>query len=49
MAIAMMEERSKIEIYQIKDKRAVVKVQFGKDTVWLNRQQLVTLFDTAPD
>ena len=33
MAIAIMEERSKIEIYQIEDKRAVVKVQFEKYTV----------------
>ncbi len=41
----MKEEQSKIEIYQIKDKQAVVKVQFEKDTVWLNRQQLATLFD----
>ena len=40
-----MEEQNKIEIYQIKDKQAIVKVQFEKDTVWLNRHQLATLFD----
>ena len=40
-----MEEQNKIKIYQIKDKQAIVKVQFEKDTVWLNRHQLATLFD----
>ncbi len=40
-----MEEQNKIEIYQLKDKQTVVKVQFEQETVWLNRHQLATLFD----
>ncbi len=41
----MMNEQNSIEIYQSKDKQTVVKVKFDKETVWLNRQQLASLFD----
>lgn len=36
---------SKILMYQTKDNRTQIEVQFDKDTVWLNRQQISSLFD----
>ena len=36
---------NKVEIYQAPDSSAEIKVQFDEDTVWLNRQQLSTLFN----
>ena len=36
---------SKIEIYTAADNSIEIKVQFEKETVWLNRQQLSQLFD----
>lgn len=36
---------NKIEIYKTADNQTEIKVQFDEDTVWLNRQQLATLFD----
>ena len=36
--------KNKIEIYQSKDKQTVVEVKFDKETVWLNRQQIASLF-----
>ena len=36
---------SKIEIYTSEDKQTVVEVKFDKETVWLNRQQIASLFD----
>jgi len=33
-----------IEIYQSSDKQVGVDVTFGKETVWLNRNQLADLF-----
>ena len=36
---------SKIEIYQLADGQADIRVQFENDSVWLNRQQLSELFD----
>ncbi len=36
---------SEIEIYRLTDNKTQVDVQFEHDTVWLNRQQLSTLFD----
>ena len=45
----MKEEQNKIEIYQINDKKAVVKVQFEQETVWLNQKQMAFLFDKDSD
>lgn len=39
----MMSE-NKIEIYKTNDNQTEINVQFDKDTVWLNRQQLTELF-----
>jgi hypothetical protein len=39
---------NKMEIYQIENKQAVVKVQFENDTVWLTQAQMAELFDTTP-
>ena len=36
---------SKILMYQTKDNRTQIEVQLDKDTVWLNRQQISSLFD----
>lgn len=36
---------SNIEIYQSEDGQTAIRVQFVKDSVWLNRQQLAELFD----
>lgn len=36
---------SEIIIYQTKEKNTQIEVQLDKDTVWLNRQQLSSLFD----
>lgn len=36
---------SEIKIFQTKDNQIEVSVQLDKDTVWLNRKQLATLFD----
>lgn len=36
---------SEIKIFQAKDNQVEVSVQLDKDTVWLNRNQLATLFD----
>ena len=37
--------QNKIELYQTKDGKTQVEVQFEHDTVWLNQDQLVQLFD----
>jgi hypothetical protein len=37
--------QNKIELYQTKDGKTQVEVQFEHDTVWLNQDQLVHLFD----
>lgn len=34
----------KIEIHQMADDQTEFRVQFGNDSVWLNRQQMVELF-----
>lgn len=36
--------KGNIEIYQSEDQRVVLDVNFDNETVWLNRQQLATLF-----
>ncbi len=36
---------SEIKIFQAKDNKVEVTVQFDNETVWLNRNQLATLFD----
>ena len=36
---------SKIEIYQLEDGKTEINVQFDKDTVWLNLNQMVNLFE----
>jgi hypothetical protein len=36
---------SEIHIYQTPDNQIQIEVAFENDTVWLNRQQLATLFD----
>lgn len=40
-----MNRDNKIEIYKTTDNNTEISVQFEKDTVWLNRQQLSILFD----
>jgi hypothetical protein len=37
---------SKIEIYKTPDGQTEIKVNFDKDTVWLNQYHLAELFDT---
>lgn len=39
-----MMSKNKIEIYKTNDNQTDINVQFDKDTVWLNRQQLTELF-----
>ncbi len=34
-----------IEFFQTKDGQTEIKIQFDKETVWLNRHQLSQLFD----
>ncbi|MCW3789426.1 RhuM family protein [Plebeiibacterium sediminum] len=36
---------SKVEIYKTSDNQTEIDVHIDKDTVWLNRQQLATLFN----
>ena len=36
---------SKVVIYQSENKETQVEVQLEKDTVWLNQEQLTTLFE----
>lgn len=36
---------SEIEIYKSTDKADVLNVRLDKDTIWLNREQLASLFD----
>ncbi|SDE98870.1 hypothetical protein [Cellulophaga baltica] len=36
---------SEIKIFQAKGNQVEVSVQFDNETVWLNRNQIVTLFD----
>ena len=38
-------DSSSIEIYQLDNGQAHIKVQFEDDSVWLNRQQMAELFD----
>ena len=40
-----MEEQNKIEIFQSKDNKTEIKVQFEEDTVWLTQAQMAELFD----
>ena len=40
-----MQEKNKIEIYQLKDKQTVVEVQFEQETVWLSQKKMAELFD----
>ncbi len=40
-----MKEQNQIEIYQANDGTTQIDVQFEQETVWLNRNQLVSLFD----
>ena len=40
-----MKEDNQIEIYQAKDGSTQIDVHFEQDTVWLNRNQLASLFD----
>jgi prophage maintenance system killer protein len=40
-----MKELNQIKIFQAKDNQVEVSVQLDKETVWLNRSQLATLFD----
>ena len=40
-----MKEQSQIKIFQAKDNQVEVSVQLDNETVWLNRNQLATLFD----
>jgi len=40
-----MKEQNQIEIYQAKDGTTQINVQFEQETVWLNRNQLASLFD----
>ncbi len=36
---------SKVEIYKTSDNQTEINVHIDKDTVWLNRQQLASLFN----
>ena len=40
-----MKEQNQIKIFQAKDNQVEVSVQLDNETVWLNRNQLATLFD----
>lgn len=40
-----MKEQSQIKIFRAKDHKVEVSVQLDNETVWLNRNQLATLFD----
>ncbi|WP_416445697.1 RhuM family protein [Leeuwenhoekiella sp. A16] len=40
-----MKEQNQIKIFQAKDLKVEVSVQLDNETVWLNRNQLATLFD----
>ncbi|AUC23454.1 death-on-curing protein [Polaribacter sejongensis] len=40
-----MQEKNQIKIFQAKDNQVEVSVQLDNETVWLNRNQLATLFD----
>lgn len=40
-----MKEQNQIKIFQAKDHKVEVSVQLDSETVWLNRNQLATLFD----
>ena len=40
-----MKEQNQIEIYQANDGTTQINVQFDEETVWLNRNQLASLFD----
>lgn len=40
-----MSKESQIEIYQANDGTTQINVQFEQDTVWLNQEQLTTLFN----
>lgn len=40
-----MNNQNQIEIYQASDGSTQINVQFEQDTVWLNRNQLASLFD----
>ncbi|PHR72159.1 MAG: death-on-curing protein [Lutibacter sp.] len=40
-----MKAQNQIEIYQAEDNQVEVSVQFDNESVWLNRNQLATLFD----
>ncbi|HUH50639.1 MAG TPA: virulence protein RhuM/Fic/DOC family protein [Flavobacterium sp.] len=40
-----MEEQNQIEIYKAKDGSTQIEVHFEQETVWLNRNQLASLFD----
>ena len=45
VTLEKMGEMSEIKIFQAKDNLVEVSVQFDDETVWLNRNQLATLFD----
>jgi hypothetical protein len=40
-----MKKENQIEIYQAQDGSTQINVQFEQDTVWLNQEQLTTLFN----
>ena len=40
-----MDSKGKIKIYQLQDGQTTIDVQLENETVWLNRNQIATLFD----
>lgn len=38
-----------IEIYQTKDGKTQISVQFDKEIVWLSQAQMATIFETSTD
>ena len=40
-----MDSKGKIKIYQLQDGQTTIDVRLENETVWLNRNQIATLFD----
>ena len=43
--ISTQEIKNKIEIFQTADNKTVIKLKYEQETVWLNKEQLVLLFE----
>ena len=40
-----MDSKGEIKIYQLQDGQTTIDVRLENETVWLNRNQIATLFD----